>query len=74
MPAAVVNITLPSSQYPTMSESQLKKLKAEKDRLDVEAETVKELVPVSTACQEYVSCYSLSPSQLAALFPNLALS
>jgi hypothetical protein len=37
-----------------MSESQLKKLKAEKDRLDVEAETVKELVQVSTACQEYV--------------------
>lgn len=37
-----------------MSESQLKKLKAEKDRLEVEAEAVKELVAVSIACQEYV--------------------
>jgi hypothetical protein len=35
-----------------MSESQLKKLKAEKDRLEVEAETVKELITVSNACQE----------------------
>ena len=37
-----------------MSESQLKKLKSEKDRLEVEAEAVKELVTVSNACQEYV--------------------
>lgn len=38
-----------------MSESQLKKLNAEKARLEVEAETVKELVTVSDACQKYVS-------------------
>jgi len=43
-----------------MSESQLKKLKAEKDRLEVEAEAVKELVAVSNACQEYVPSISTS--------------
>lgn len=37
-----------------MSESQLKKLKADKERLEAEAETVKDLVTVSNACQEYV--------------------
>lgn len=41
-----------------MSETQLKKLKAEKDRLDAEAEAVKELITVSAACQEYVSGFS----------------
>ena len=45
-----------------MSETQLKKLKAEKDRLDAEAEAVKELITVSAACQEYVS--GLGPSSL----------
>jgi len=42
-----------------MSESQLKKLKSDKDRLEVEAEAVKELVAVSNACQEYVPSNSL---------------
>lgn len=46
-----------SSLHPSinnMSETQLKKLKAEKDRLDAEAEAVKELITVSAACQECV--------------------
>ena len=43
-----------------MSETQLKKLKAEKDRLDAEAEAVKELITVSAACQECVPEFCLS--------------
>lgn len=37
-----------------MSESQLKKLKEERDTLEQEQELTKTLVPASTACQEYV--------------------
>lgn len=41
-----------------MSETQVKKLKAEKERLKNEAEFAKNIIKVSEACSEYVLYYN----------------
>lgn len=54
-------MSFPHTSQENMSETQLKKLKAEKERLENEADFVTGIIRVSDACAEYVSFLKVKP-------------